>query len=82
MKVLSTYNKKCPACGITHKIDTVEVLDRKIRNNVLVAYSAIYDYCSNKDEYVEDIDKAPYNKLRMLLAYEKILDMNSQITAT
>ena len=54
-----------------HDVDTVEVIDNEIFKNIEVEFPAIYEYCSNADEYLETEEMIKLNNLSMKDAYRK-----------
>jgi len=54
-----------------HEVDTVEVIDNEIYKDEEVSFAAIYDYCSNADEYLETEDMIKANSLATKDAYRK-----------
>jgi len=53
MKIIKTINKLCPLCMKTHKVNIVKVIETENYKNKEISYEAIYEYCSNTDEYLE-----------------------------
>lgn len=75
MKVLKSEVKLCLSCMEEHKVDIVEVMEREVFKGVEVDFTAIYEYCSNTDEYLENEDMIHANSLAVKDAYRKKVDL-------
>jgi len=54
-----------------HEVDTVEVMDTEIYKGIEISFGAIYEYCSNADEYLEREEMIKANCLEMKDSYRK-----------
>lgn len=54
-----------------HDVDNVEVMETEIFKDVEVSFTAVYEYCSNGDEYLETEELVKTNSLAMKDAYRK-----------
>jgi len=70
MKVVKSERKICFCCMEEHIVDHVEVLEQYIFKNEEVEYTAIYEYCSNTDEYLEAEGMIRANSLAIIDACE------------
>lgn len=71
MKVLNTEKRLCLICMEEHEVDIVEVVDTEIFKDEEVSFSAVYEYCSNADEYLETEEMIKSNCTAMKDAYLK-----------
>lgn len=71
MKKIKSEKKLCLICMEEHEVDTVEVIDEEIYKGVDVSFNAIYEYCSNADEYLETEEMIKANSLAMKDVYRK-----------
>jgi len=51
MKTIKSELRFCPSCMGEHVVGIVEVIEREIFKDIEVEFPAIYEYCSNTDEY-------------------------------
>ncbi len=54
-----------------HDVDTVEVIDNEVYKDEEVTFHAIYEYCSNTDEFLENEEMIKKNSLAMKDSYRK-----------
>src|SRR5690554_540868 len=71
MRKIASEMKHCVICMKQHEVDTVEVMDTEIFKDEEVSFRAIYEYCSNTDEYLETEDMIRQNSLAMKDAYRQ-----------
>ncbi|MCX7633244.1 MAG: DUF4065 domain-containing protein [Turneriella sp.] len=71
MKVLKSEVKLCLSCMEEHKVDIVEVMEHEVFKGVEVDFPAIYEHCSNSDEYLANEDMIRANNLAVKDAYRE-----------
>ncbi|WP_461207645.1 type II toxin-antitoxin system MqsA family antitoxin [Clostridium sp. DL1XJH146] len=71
MRKIKTEKKLCLICMEEHEVATVEVIENQIFREEGISFKAIYEYCSNADEYLEDEEMIKTNRLAMKNAYRK-----------
>lgn len=71
MKILKSEVKLCLSCMEEHKVDIVEVVEHESFKGVEVEFSAIYEHCSNSDEYLANEDMIRGNNLAVKDAYRE-----------
>ncbi len=71
MEKIKTKKKLCLICMEEHDVDTVGVIDDEIYKNEEVTFYAIYEYCSNTDEFLESEEMIKRNSLAMKDAYRE-----------
>lgn len=71
MNKIKSENRACLICMENHEIDTVEVMETEIFKDEEVSFTAIYEYCSNADEYLETDAMIKANSLAMKDAYRE-----------
>jgi len=54
-----------------HDVDTVEVVETEVFKDEEVTFTAVYEYCSNADEYLETEEMIKINSLAMKDAYRE-----------
>ncbi len=54
-----------------HNVDTVEVVETEVFKDEEVSFTAVYEYCSNADEYLENEEMIKINSLAMKDAYRE-----------
>lgn len=69
MEKIKTKRKLCLICMKEHDVDTVGIIDDEIYKNEEVTFYAIYEYCSNTDEFLENEEMIKKNSLAMKDAY-------------
>ena len=62
MKKIKSEKKLCLVCMEEHDVDTVEIIDNEIFKDEEVTFSAVYEYCSNGEEYLETEEMIRVNK--------------------
>jgi putative zinc finger/helix-turn-helix YgiT family protein len=71
MNKVKSENKLCLICMEEHEVSTVEVIDNENYKGEDISFSAIYEYCSNADEYLETEEMIKANNLAMKDAYRE-----------
>lgn len=71
MKILKSKNSLCLSCMKEHKVDIVKINEKEIYKGVEIEFTAIYEYCSNTDEYLETEEMIKVNTLAIKDAYRK-----------
>ena len=71
MKVLKKEMKHCISCMEQHDVDIVEIEEKGTFKGELVSFSAVYEYCSNTEEYLETEEMMRKNSLAQKDAYRK-----------
>ena len=71
MKILKSEVKLCLSCMEEHKVDVVEVVEHERFKGVDVDFPAIYEHCSDSDEYLENEDMIRANNLAVKDAYRE-----------
>ncbi len=71
MKKIKSEKRLCLICMEEHEVDTVEVMETETFKDEEVSFMAIYEYCSNVDEYLETEEMIKTNGLAMKDAYRK-----------
>ncbi|HHY12629.1 MAG TPA: DUF4065 domain-containing protein [Firmicutes bacterium] len=69
MKVLNSEFELCLCCMEKHNVDTVEVKEKQIYKGMEVEFTAIYEYCSNTNDYLENEDMIRSNSLALRDSY-------------
>ena len=75
MDVLKTQNKLCFSCMEEHEVHEVAVSEENILNGKVVHYRAIYEYCSNTDEYSQTEEMIRKNDVAFKDAYKKQMNL-------
>lgn len=71
MEKIKTEKKLCLICMEEHDVDIVEIIDSEIYRDEEVNFPAVYEYCSNTDEFLENEEMIKKNSLAMKDAYRK-----------
>ena len=71
MKKIKSETKLCLMCMEEHEVETMEIEDQETYKGVEVSFNAIFEYCSNADEYLETEEMIKANSLAMKDAYRK-----------
>lgn len=71
MKVLKSEKKLCISCMQEHPVDIIEVAENETFNGISVNFIAVYEYCSNTDEYLETEEMMKSNGLAVKDAYRQ-----------
>ncbi len=71
MNILKREKKLCLICMEEHDVDTVEVVETEVFKDEEVSFTAVYEYCSNADEYLETEEMIKINSLAMKDAYRE-----------
>ena len=71
MKKIKREKKLCLICMEEHEVDIIEEIDNEVYRGEDVHFIAIYEYCSNADEYLETEEMIKVNNLAMKDAYRK-----------
>jgi len=71
MRILKSEVKLCLSCMEEHKVDIVEVIEHESFKGVKVDFLAIYEHCSNSDEYLANEDMIRANNLAVKDAYRE-----------
>ena len=71
MKTIKSELKLCHSCMEEHVVNTIEVMNQQIFKDIEVDYPAIYEYCSNSDEYFASGDMINKNALAIKDAYRE-----------
>lgn len=69
MNRIKSEKKLCLVCMEEHEVDIVVVNEEEIFKEEEVSFNAIYEYCSNSDEYLETEEMIKTNSLAMKDAY-------------
>lgn len=75
MKRVRCERKLCLICMEQHEVYTVEMIEKEIYKGEEVSFNAIYEYCSNADEYLETEEMIKQNSLAMKDAYRKEMNL-------
>lgn len=75
MKKIKVDKKLCLVCMEEEDVDIVEVTDTEIYKGEEISFKAIYEYCSNADEYLETEEMIKINCLSMKNEYRKKLGL-------
>ena len=71
MKVLQSEHKLCLSCMEEHRVDLVKVVEQSIFKEVDVEFTAVYEYCSNADAFLETEGMIRGNDLALKDEYRK-----------
>jgi len=71
LKTIKSELKLCHGCMEEHVVNTIEVMNQQIFKDIEVDYPAIYEYCSNSDEYFASGDMINKNALAIKDAYRE-----------
>jgi hypothetical protein len=71
MKKIKSVRKLCFLCMEEHDVDIVEIMDNEIYKNKEVTFPAIYEYCFNTNEFLENEEMIKNNSMSMKDAYLK-----------
>ena len=71
MNVIKSKKSFCLSCLEEHDVDVMEVAEKTSYKGVEVEFDAIYEYCSNTDEYIENEEMIRINDLASKDAYRK-----------
>jgi putative zinc finger/helix-turn-helix YgiT family protein len=71
MAILKSEARLCLNCMEEHQVDIVEVTEQETFKGVNVEFTAIYEFCSNTDNYLETEDMIRANSLAVKDAYRK-----------
>lgn len=71
MEKIKTKKKLCLICMEEHNVDTIEVIDNEVYKDEEITFHAIYEYCSNADEFLENEEMIKKNSLAMKDSYRK-----------
>lgn len=71
MKILKSEVKLCLSCMEEHKVDVVEVVEHERFKGVDVDFVAIYEYCSDADEFLANEEMIRANNLAVKDAYRE-----------
>ncbi len=69
MKVLKTEMMKCASCMEDHEVQVIEVEESGTFKGERVSFIAVYEYCSNTEEYSETEEMMRINSLAQKDAY-------------
>ena len=75
MKVLRSEKRLCLSCMKEHIIDIIETEEQETFNGAKVNFKAVYEYCSNTDEYLETEQMIKANGLAVKDAYRKVVGL-------
>lgn len=71
MKIIKTEHKLCPSCVEEHDVEVVEINESNVFKGEQVEFSAVYEYCSNTEEYSETEEMIKTNDLAFKDAYRR-----------
>ena len=71
MNIIKNEQKLCPSCMEEHQVSIVEVVEREIFKGLEIEFDAIYEYCQNTDQFLENEDMIRTNSLAMKDAYRR-----------
>ncbi len=69
MKTLRKEQMLCPSCLEEHQVQIVETDERETFKDTEVRFKAVYQYCENTDEFLENEDMIRANSLAIKDAY-------------
>lgn len=75
MKVLSSEKRLCLSCMQEHIVDVIETEEQETFNGAKVDFNAIYEYCSNTDEFLETEEMIKANGLAVKDEYRKVVGL-------
>ncbi len=75
MEILKITQKLCLSCMEVHYVKEVAVMEKSSFKNETVEFKAIYEYCSNTEEYTETEEMIKINDLSMKDAYRKKMNL-------
>jgi len=79
MKIIKTTQKLCLSCMEVHDVKEVEVIEENIFKNERVKFNAIYEYCSDTEEYTQTEEMIKINDLAFKDAYRKKMNLLTSI---
>lgn len=79
MRVLKTTNKLCLSCMKKHLVKEIEVVEDNIFRNENIEFKAVYEYCTNTEEYIESEEMIRINDLSMKDAYRKKMNLLTSV---
>ncbi|MFZ3172413.1 MAG: type II toxin-antitoxin system MqsA family antitoxin [Carboxydocellales bacterium] len=71
MKIINTQRKLCPSCMEEHDVEVVETDESNVFKGEQVEFTAVYEYCSNAEEYSENEEMIKINDLAFKDAYRR-----------
>lgn len=71
MKILKSEKKLCISCMQEHLVNIIETEENGTFNGITVNFNAMYEYCSNTDEYLENEEMIRANSLAVKDAYRQ-----------
>lgn len=71
MKILNSEVKMCLICMEEHEVQTVKLEETTVFKGEEVDFEAIYEYCCQANEYLENEEQIRSNDLAMKDAYRK-----------
>lgn len=71
MEKINTKYKLCLSCMEEHDVDLVEMSESGTFKDEQVEFLAVYEYCSNTDEYLENEEMIRSNSLALKDAYRR-----------
>ena len=75
MEILKITQKLCLSCMEVHYVKEVAAMEKSSFKNEAVEFKAIYEYCSNTEEYTETEEMIKINDLSMKDAYRKKMNL-------
>ncbi len=73
MRVIEAKEELCVSCMEVHNVKIVEIVEEEIYKGIEVKFPAIYKYCDNTGELVEDEEMIRSNSLAMKNSYKEAL---------
>ena len=73
MKVMEIKKEFCISCMEVHDVKVVEIIEEEFYKEVKVRFPAIYKYCDNTGELIEDEEMIRNNILAMKSSYKEAL---------
>ena len=83
MKIMNKEVRLCLSCMDAHEVQTVEIQEENEFKKTPVTFNAVYEYCSNTEEYYQNEDQIKSNDISFKDAYCIKMDLltSNEITA-
>ncbi len=71
--MIETKTEFCISCMKIHNVKIVEIIEDEIYKGIEISFPAIYKYCDNINEFIEDEEMIRKNNLAMKSSYKEAL---------